>query len=207
LILLYGLIKKRAINFVFSVLFFILAATLSVILFYDIAWFRGVRMLLFTSPFAIIVWGGVLAELSEDLPRKYKFLPWVVGIVIVALCLNQSFNLIQTMTSPKMIEFEQASIGFIESINHDDQYVLVAPLDVAIAYVDTHYPVKYAFLPASKPAFNLLTEKFTIGTVIYPVRKTRKKQRQQEDLLEFDMILEQQINFEGQEYLIFKPSN
>jgi 4-amino-4-deoxy-L-arabinose transferase-like glycosyltransferase len=56
--------------------------------------------------------------------------------------------------------------AFIESLTHDDHRMLVGPHLLCIPYLERHYPVQFAFVPANKETLALLCKKYDVQTLV-----------------------------------------
>lgn len=174
--------------------------------FYEITSFRGVRSMMFTMPFTMIMIGTTLAQLTDRLPQKTAYLPLVAELILLAVFVNQNLFILDVYKlSMRELNFEEESVPFIERLEHDDRRVLVAPLHLAINYASSHFPVKLAFVPVSQRGFEVLMSKFDVGTIILPVYIERD-QVSVKDLEVMGFYLESVREFSETKYYILKNS-
>jgi hypothetical protein len=151
----------------------VLATLLTAILtLYFVLFFQAVRILLLAVPYECIVF----AVLLRSLQRRMGSSPWRIASWSTRICLGlgvvglASLGLTYAALAPDPSEQLSAKrdTAFLESIQHDDHYVLVAPWQLAFDYVYDHYPVTWAFLPANRETLVLLDATYPVGTILLP---------------------------------------
>jgi len=59
----------------------------------------------------------------------------------------------------------------LESLEHDDQTLLVAPWAISLDYVVRHHPVRWSFVPANDFTLTKLASRYDIGTLVIAADK------------------------------------
>jgi 4-amino-4-deoxy-L-arabinose transferase-like glycosyltransferase len=195
---------KKNYRFAIATVGFVITSFAVLFTFYEITSFRGVRSMMFTMPYAIIMIGAMLSYLADRLPQKLKFVPLAVELLLLVVFVGQNLYVLDVYNNSMREEnFEEASVPFIVSLSHDDQRVLVAPLHLAVNYTKNHFPVKLAFVPVSKRGFEALISKYDVGTIVLPIYIERD-QVSVEDLESMGFRLESVKVFSQTKYYILK---
>jgi 4-amino-4-deoxy-L-arabinose transferase-like glycosyltransferase len=161
-------LRRRDVRFVSyaavgaGILLFLLAT-------YKVWGFRGIRVMLISLPFAAIVVSQSLRDLFH--PRFHR------GVLVSTLVLGTFAGGAGFFAMFEDQEAEQAravaDTAFLESLGHDDRYLLVSPFWLSLDYVHEHYPVQWSFPPTNRETLTLLDQNFQIGTIVIPDRDPR----------------------------------
>lgn len=177
----------------------------AVLLVYSIGIFRGLRMLLLAVPFLSISWArlaesGFRRLSSRGLhPRWTTRLAWLGTCAVVASTgLGLTYSAFAAEEAARAQSHHDGE--FLESLGHNDTYVLVAPWQLAIDYVYQHHPVRWSFLPANRETLALLDSRYPIGTILLPADNTGLTQ---EDILESGFVQTAERYYAGHQYLVY----
>src|SRR5262249_37201511 len=94
-------------------------------------------------------------------------------------------------------------LAFLESTNHDDNYVLATPPQLPFDYVYLHYPVRWAFLPANRESLHLLNQAYPIGTLVLPT-DTDESELTPEDVQSEGLTPTQTVTLGDDQYVVFR---
>lgn len=202
--LLYGWVRKQNMHFYLPVFVLVFLIACAVFFFYTLDSFRGLRHMMYAIPFALVSLGAVLADSATVIRKQFRFIPGIVIAIFIVSCMQQTAELFTVLAPAGQTDYEQLTVQAIESVGHDDEKVLVAPLNFAITYMDEHYPLKLAFVPESDEIFELLYQKYEIGTIIYPVPEEGDEPGYITRMEEYGFTQAESFQFNGVTYLVFK---
>jgi hypothetical protein len=132
---------------------------------YDLSYYRGIRSLLLLQPFVAVLWGIVVEPLTRARGKIVRSLPGLLcffaGVTTAGYVLWQDVS-VNAQT--------RENTAFLESIVGGDQRMVVSPYSLSLDYVNKHYPQPWAFVPENCPTMQLLDDRYSIGTLIFPVQ-------------------------------------
>ena len=147
----------------------LLVTVIFVCTFYSVFYDRPLRVSMFALPFVALLagrlWVGLFSPLLARLPRHDRVWPQVIGVACAGAWLMPiSFKAFKDMTAGDI--FDERAMARIETLEHDDQTVLVAPPQLGIPYLSVHPDVTYSFVPANRRTLDRLTGKYRVTTLI-----------------------------------------
>jgi hypothetical protein len=204
----WGLARPRANRLLFANGLAGLAMLAAHMLFYDIGTFRGVRSMMTFAPFSLLTLAGAGMVLFRRLPSTRLRRTVASALVLVGVAVGGllTFGLVQQYLGRATDALMADKLAFVESLGHADETLLVGPVPFFPEYLDAHFPVHYAFLPRSRPAFELLQARFTLGTVIVPADWPAANRLTFDDLQQLGLQVVGETDFNGKHYLIYRPA-
>ena len=182
---------------------------IAVLFVYTVADFRGLRTLLLATPFVCITC-AVLIDRGLRWLGDRLFLPlrarWLAFIAFAALLSTISLGLTKAAfadASDSAVR-AQRDLAFVESLHPDNRSLPVAPWQFALAYVYSHAPARWSFLPANRATLELLNSRYPIGMIILP--ETAPAGLRQTEILEAGFHPAGEQSYAGERYSIFIPS-
>jgi len=147
----------------------ILAITL---VFVSVNGYRGVRYFLFAYALDVVVVGWLLVSwfgrITNAMPKR-RLLMSVAAIVIAGLLAGSSLWEVRHMyaffADQDGIDRKMATV--LEGLNIDRSRMLVTSFECT-RYRYDHFPTLWAMLPYNEPTLDLLTARYSVGTIIIP---------------------------------------
>lgn len=148
---------------------------------YKFAGFVGLRCLLFTYALGVVVIASMLAKALSSVRSCGPMLVAVarvnrgeglimqISVILLAACLFiLSLGIFRSMHVyfSDRDAFVRSPEVLLESLNHDDTKMLVAPVQLSVWYNYEHFPVVWSFPPQNEATLALLASRFDIGTLI-----------------------------------------
>lgn len=175
------------------------ALVAALLLLYDIAGWKGVRILLISVPFAAIVLGRLLPRLFPRVSEP--------RLVAATLCLGAVValaGLVEVAPNDALRTREEADVAFLESLDHDPRRLLVAPYWISLQYVLRSFPVTWSFLPADRRSLARLAGAHPIGTIVLPPAWHPWVRLSREDVLASGFVPEGRRVYQGMPFEIFR---
>jgi len=148
-------------------------------LLYDVEGYKIIRHTLFVTPLLIVSVVDALypSRLIAFIRRKhYSVYGFGAAILMaIALCLG-SWSVAKTTGADVVAPDADARLytELLESLEHDDQTLLVAPWAISLDYVVRHHPVRWSFVPANDFSLNKLASRYDIGTLVIRAAKLNR---------------------------------
>ena len=141
----------------------VLALFASIVGLYTLWWYRGIRHLLMTEPFVAMLW----ADTVLDLPGPV-FARRVAGrAVLIAAGIAGVVAMRSTFRTEAAINSMAAqNTAFFEALHPDVTGTLVSPWEFSLDYFQTHYPIRWSFLPGNDDGLRTLNSKYPIATLV-----------------------------------------
>jgi hypothetical protein len=139
---------------------------------YDWNDYRGTRSLLFTFPLCAIAAAPVLVRwitaagkklASGPAGRLGTILPWGLAI---GLTVAWSVRVAQGFAEAVNSEYGAGAVELLETIDVQQDKLLVSPFNISLDYVVAHYPIRWSFVPENPRTLLLLDSIHEIGTFI-----------------------------------------
>lgn len=141
-----------------------------VALLYEVAYFRGLRLLMVAAPPACVAAAVGVGRWAGPIRR-----PILVGAAVLAAAALVAFEALAL--APALAEGdarEDEGLARIEALGHDDATLLVCDLNLAARYVVEHAPTRWSFVPHDRAALDLLAGRFRVGTMILDDDQARR---------------------------------
>ena len=130
---------------------------------------KSLRLAMFVAPWVAILAAQMWMALAAFISRKTTRMPGSVipAIAVIALACV-AFPTVRTAVQffRRYDGFDRATTSIVELLHHDNQTLLVGPPGLCMPYCHVHYPVLYSFVPANDRTFELLRNRYAIGTAI-----------------------------------------
>jgi len=136
---------------------------ISVLCFYTVWSYRGIRSLLLIQPFVAILWGVMISACTRN--RKAG-----LCILLASAILGVAVSASMWRQQRDAISAQRKDTSFLESVIEDRSELIVSPWEISLDYVNEHYPQHWSFIPANCPTMQLLDSRELIGTLILPVK-------------------------------------
>jgi hypothetical protein len=183
---------------------------LAILSLYFVRYFQALRVLLLAVPFACVVGVVLLQRLDRSVSLQAKgrrFRRTLVGTFFGITALA-GLALTYGALAPDDLEraVAQRDAAFTESLQHDQQYVLVSPWELGFEYVFRHYPVGWSFVPANRDTLHLLNASHPVGTIILPLASDETTLTADEVASE-GFTLVSTARLDGHAYMVFKRTS
>lgn len=170
---------------------------LAILALYFVPHFQAVRILLIGVPFECVACAVLLAS------------PWraagAVRYVLVGLAI--AGDVLLTVAALRPTDAEQSSsrrdLEFLQSIGHDDRFLLVTPVELPFEYLYAHYPVRWSIDPFDSQTLHLLNEKYPVGTLVLDNSST-ESQLTAADLAAEGLHFVQTTQLDDHEYAVYE---
>ena len=141
----------------------VLALFLSLLGLYSLWWYRGIRHLLMTEPFVAMLWADTIMDLP--MPALARRVSNAIALVAVAVAgiagMRSTFDTEATVNA-----MAAENTAFFESLHPDTSGTLVSPWEFSLDYFQTHYPIRWSFIPVNDDGLRLLHSKYPIATLV-----------------------------------------
>jgi hypothetical protein len=168
---------------------------------YDWNYYRGTRSLLFTFPLCAIAAAPVLLRWITAAGKKLAsgpagwlgaILPWGLAI---GLTITWSVRVAQGFAETMNSEYGAGAVEILETIDVQQDKLLVSPFNISLDYVVSHYPIRWSFVPENPRTVHLLDSIHEIGTFIMQQEQLSYGKLRALDELGFD--LKRKFSFEN----------
>jgi 4-amino-4-deoxy-L-arabinose transferase-like glycosyltransferase len=170
----------------------------------------GIRQILFMVPFllCIVFYAFLTSEISKRRGLTLSLLSCILiaCIFLFVTSLNNFRNDFMQANA-----YDQKCGAFLDSVGVSNVHFLVAPHDISLDYVNSHYPIKWSFIPGNEKTLKLLSDKFPVDMLIIPAGHNLvydiKSNAIRTALLDGKFIMTNASFFIDQMYIIYRPVN
>jgi len=115
------------------------------------------------EPFVAMLWARVFVRWSQENARRTAIavsLIAVIGLVGAVLIWRAQ----READAGTLQDF-----AFMESIAPQSGKLLVSPFEISLGYVNSHYPIRWAYPPSDCRSLQLLDQREEVGTIVMRV--------------------------------------
>lgn len=177
--LIYGLYRGRRDLLPLSAGLAGISVLAALFLLYDVAGYKLIRHTLFVIPLLLVsvVDGLYPSRFIAFIGRKHYSAHGFGAAVSAAtiLCLG-SWLVTKTLGADVVAPDAETRLHteILESLEHDDRTLLVAPFAISLDYVVRHHPVRWSFVPANDFTLYKLASRYDIGTLVIAADKLNR---------------------------------
>jgi hypothetical protein len=164
-------------------------------------WLRMLHSLTPALAIAVAVW---VQRLIQRAAGRSHWAKAALALAALALGAWVSLGAVHDFFRPAaaLTSADERRTAWFEQLGHDDRTVLVGPVEF-LHYVNQHYPVRWSFVPANGPTFELLAARYAIGSLV--VRQDQRPDPALEAAMRrAGLYLEQVATFDGVEFLVYR---
>ncbi len=207
IIILYNKKIKKAFGyFTISTLLILVAITFSILMYFRNS---GIRQMLFMVPFLLCI--AFYALSTSEISRR-RGLTFFLQAVIIASCIFFCFISLGNFRRDvvKTSAYEQKSNNFLDASGVSNARFFVAPHQISLDYVNSHFPIRWSFIPDNEETLGLLSAKYHIDMLIiplgHPLTVDMKERKVKDSLLNGAFKATESRVFDNALYLIYRPT-
>lgn len=191
--------------FTITTVLILIAVTFSILMYFMNS---GIRQILFMVPFLLCI---VFYALSTSEISKRRGLILSLQAIILFSCSVLFLISINNFRNDFIMAnaYEQKCNTFLDSLGVSKSAFFVAPHEISLDYVNTHYPVRWSFVPSNEETLKLLSKKYPVDVFIiplgHPLTVDMKEQKVKTSLLDGAFSATETRVFNNAAYLVYRP--
>ena len=175
---------------------------------YFVEGYNGIRQMLYIFPLLVCVITDALLS-SRLFEKKLATMALVILFFVVYIGFGVKMMRIFRNDLMHADEYAVECNKFLDSLGVAKTNFFISPHTIGLDYVNSHYPIKWSFIPNNEATLKLLSEKYSIDVLIippgHPLTVDIKEIKVKDSLLDGAFRLKEIRTFENSKYLIYRP--